>query len=196
MHPRFAALCLMFGLTACSSNEGPQGESDRLPSTDAVAGSAAFDPSLDTPHELREDAGSDRVAAEEHPPHETDTQNGSGGETPAPAASTVHCMSLVLLADNGTFLGEASSKPFESNGVCNAYSSYGSAYGQYSIFNESGIYGNETSPTSAFNELAARPPHLFCEGTNALLNTVTKNELLPGAIDPEVLCATLARNGY
>jgi hypothetical protein len=195
MSPRFAALCLMFGLTACSSNEGPQGESDRLPSTDAVAGAAAFDPSLDTPRELREDAGPDRVAAEEHSPQETDTQN-SGGGAPAPAASTVRCRSLVLLADNGTFLGIASSKPFESNGICNTYSSYGSAYGQYSIFNESGSYGNETAPTSAFNEFAAKPPHLFCESTNALLNAVTKNEFLPGAIDPEVLCATLARNGY
>jgi hypothetical protein len=186
----------MFGLTACSSNEGPQGESDRLPSTDAVAGSPAFDPSLDTPRELPEDAGPDRVAAEEHPPHETDTQNSSGVGAPATAASTVRCTSLVLLADNGTFLGIASSKPFESNGICNAYSSYGSAYGQYSIFNESGSYGNETAPTSAFNEFAAKPPHLYCESTKALLNAVTKNEFLPGAIDPEVLCATLARNGY
>jgi hypothetical protein len=197
MHTRLAVLWLTFGLIACSSSEPPARESDREPSSDSAAGSDAFDPSLDTPRELREDAGPDRLAAEVHPPRETDTQSmSSGGETPLPAASVVRCRSLVLLADNGTFLGQASSKPLDSNGVCNAYSVYGSDRGQYSVFNAAGMYGDETSPTSAFNELAARPPHLYCESTKVLLNPVTKNEFLPGAIDPEALCETLARNGY
>lgn len=188
MHDRLAALCLVF-VIACSSSARPEGESDRAPSSEPVAGGPDLDPSLDTPRELREDAGAEPVADDEA---RTDTDSKSA----AAAANAAPCQSLVVIADDGTFLGEASSKPFASNSVCNAYGSYGSPYGRYSIFNESTVYGNEIASTSAFNEFAAQPPHLYCETTNVLLNPITTNRFLPGAIDPDALCSTLARNGY
>lgn len=191
MHPRLVALFLLSGVMACSS--GPRsGETDRDPSSQPIAGHG-FDPSLDTPHELPEDAGAEADLEESR------TQaNGESPSTPsaASAAPGAPCRSLVVVASNGTFLGVASSKPYEADGVCNPYSSYGSENGQFSIFNEAGSYGDESSATSAFNEVASRPPHLYCESTGEALNPVTKNEFLPGAIDPDALCQTLAANGY
>jgi hypothetical protein len=192
MHPRLVALCLSSVVMACSSGPRSADESNRDPSSEPIAG-RGLDPSLDTPRELPEDAGAEPSAAESRTQTDGEGQGMPSATTTAPSGP---CRSLVVVADNGTFLGEASSKPYEADGVCNSYSSYGSPYGQFSIFNEAGIYGNEVSATSAFNELGSKPPHLYCEGTNELLNPITKNEFLPGAIDPDALCQTLAANGY
>jgi hypothetical protein len=195
MDRRFAVLGVVFGVIACSGSDRAADPSDLSPSSAPSAGSAAYDPSLDTPREIREDAGSEPVAADYRPPDSGQGVGAGAGASGSPAPGTP-CKSLVLIADDGTFLGEASSKPNRSNGVCNTYGSYGSAYGQYSVFNESGIYGGDSSKTSAYNEFATKPPRLYCESTSESLNPVTKNIFLPGAIDPDVLCATLAKNGY
>lgn len=103
---------------------------------------------------------------------------------------------LVLIADDGEFLGNASSSELASDGICNDRSSYGSELGSSSIFNELGVYGSELSSLSAYNELTSTPPYLFCAATSTKLNPVTKNTLQSGAIDPDVLCLVLEANGY
>jgi hypothetical protein len=191
---RVAVLSLALGIAACSaqSRHRPEEESDRRPSTTSSAGSGAFDPSLDTPREMPEEAGSGNV--EPPPPRAQNSDaHGSGGGAETAA---VRCASLAVVADDGTFLGVASSKARATDSVCNPRGDYGDADGPYSIFNPSTPYGNTTAQTSAYNAAASRPPHLFCESTEVLLNPVTKNVFLPGAIDPDALCAILASSGY
>ena len=106
------------------------------------------------------------------------------------------CTMLVLVGDDGTFLGNASSSTFASDGVCNEFSSYGSEYGSSSIFNDYGTYGSAYSAKSAYNEYTSTPPRLYCASTDEVLNPVSKNTFLPGAIDPDRLCDVLAANGY
>ena len=112
-----------------------------------------------------------------------------------PLTPITTCNTLTLVADDGQYLGVASSNAFASDGVCNEFSSYGNQFGADSIHNEFGTYGSEFSSMSAYNEFTSTPPRLRCESGD-LLNPVTKNQFLPGAIDPDVLCETLAANGY
>lgn len=111
---------------------------------------------------------------------------------PAPA---VICLDLVLLADDGTFLGEATSNAFATDSVCNEFGQYGSQFSSTSIFNQFGQYGSPFASLSAYNEFTTTPPLLYCVNTDAVLNPVSKNTFIAGAIDPDVLCAVLAANG-
>lgn len=105
------------------------------------------------------------------------------------------CSRLSLVADDDQFLGNASSNQYTTDGVCNEFSQYGSEFGSNSIHNEFGMYGSEFASLSAYNQFTSTPPRLRCE-SGAVLNPVTKNKFLANAIDPDVLCATLAANGY
>jgi hypothetical protein len=112
----------------------------------------------------------------------------------APPAS-VACTNVVLLANDGTFLGQATSNTFATDGVCNEFSQYGSQFAATSIFNEFGQYGGQFSSLSAYNQFTTTPPVLYCVMTDTVLNPVSKNTILIGAIDPDALCAVLAANG-
>jgi len=105
------------------------------------------------------------------------------------------CTQLVLLAAEGTFLGDATSNAGAIDGVCNQFGQYGSDFSPTSIFNPFGLYGSPSAAFSAYNEFTASPPALYCTGSEDPLNPVTKNALLAGAIDPDFLCAVLAQNG-
>jgi hypothetical protein len=105
------------------------------------------------------------------------------------------CRKPTLVADDGTFLGTASSNEYEADGVCNEYSDYGGKYGTNSIHNEYGTYGSKYSSSSAYDEYTSTPPSLRCE-SGAILNPVTKNKYLTNPIDPDVLCETLKANGF
>ena len=115
--------------------------------------------------------------------------------TACAAAPALSCPGLVLQANDGTFLGDATSDEVAVNGVCNPIGSYGSQLSPTSIFNPVGAYGSQLGAQSAYNEFSATPPALFCPGTGAALNPVSKNAFLSGAIDPDLLCAVLAENG-
>jgi hypothetical protein len=110
---------------------------------------------------------------------------------PAP----IGCGQLVLLANDGTFLGDATSNQFATDGVCNEFSQYGSPFAATSIFNEFGQYGSPFAASSAYNDFTSTPPVLYCSGNDTVLNPVSKNTFIAGAIDPDVLCAVLAQNG-
>ena len=114
----------------------------------------------------------------------------------APAPAPGRCTRLVLVANDGTFLGDATSNPYAVEGVCNEYSSYGSPYSTTSIYNEYGTYGSPYNTLSAYNEFTRTPPRLGCSDTGELLNPVTKNTFLADAIDPDLLCPFLDSNGY
>lgn len=116
---------------------------------------------------------------------------------PAPPvmSGTVGCGQLVLLGDDGQFLGNATSNAYATDGVCNQYSPHGSAYAADSIYNPYGTYGSKYSSLSAYDPYTSTPPVLFCSDSMDVLNPVTKNSFLAGAIDPDALCAVLAQNG-
>jgi hypothetical protein len=118
------------------------------------------------------------------------TGGSGGGLTPITT-----CNKPTLVADDGKYLGVASSSAVAPDSVCNDVSPYGSQVGPYSIHNDVGIYGSAVSPQSAYNEVTPTPPHLRCE-SGKLLNAVTKNRTIANGIDPDVLCETLAGNGY
>jgi hypothetical protein len=111
------------------------------------------------------------------------------------APPSVGCGDLVLLANDGTYLGEATSNQFAVDGVCNEFSQYGSEFSTTSIFNEFSQYGSPFATLSAYNEFTATPPVLYCVSNDTVLNPVSKNTLIAGAIDPDFLCAVLAQNG-
>jgi hypothetical protein len=111
------------------------------------------------------------------------------------APPAIGCGNLVLLANDGTYLGDATSNQFAADGVCNEFSQYGSQFAATSIFNQFGQYGSQFSTLSAYNEFTTTPPVLYCVGNDTVLNPVSKNTFLAGAIDPDFLCAVLAQNG-
>jgi hypothetical protein len=111
------------------------------------------------------------------------------------APPAVGCGDLVLLANDGTYLGDATSDQFAVDGVCNEFSQYGSPFASSSIFNEFSQYGSPFASLSAYNEFTSTPPVLYCSGNDTVLNAVSKNTFVAGAIDPDFLCAVLAQNG-
>jgi hypothetical protein len=106
------------------------------------------------------------------------------------------CAQLIVLAEDGTYLGRASSDPFASDGVCNSDSDYGDQDGADSIWNPHGRYGSADSADSAYSLDSGTPPTLYCESSGDLMNPVTKNSLIPDALDPDNLCDELAASGY
>lgn len=121
---------------------------------------------------------------------------GAPADAGFPTSSIGRCSQLTLQADDGTFLGMASSSTVASDGVCNSVSSYGSMVTSYSIFNIVGAYGSSTTAQSAYNEVTPTPPRLYCNATGQALNHVTKNAVFSDAVDPDMLCAVLAKNDY
>lgn len=99
-----------------------------------------------------------------------------------------------LIANDGTFLGKASSSTVDPEGVCNSVSPYGSTFGAASIYNKFGNYGSTFSAQSAYSTITSTPPAVVCDG-NVVRGYVTKNSLKQGAIDPDGLCAVLRSNG-
>jgi hypothetical protein len=90
------------------------------------------------------------------------------------------CDALVLIAEDGTFLGNAVSSPVAANGVCNDLSPHGSSVGPQSIFNSVGIYGSTVSPQSAYNRITPTPPALMCAESREIVAFVTKNTIVAG----------------
>lgn len=115
--------------------------------------------------------------------------------SPPAETPSVGCGEVVLMADDGTYLGDATSNEFAGDGVCNEFSQYGSQFSSTSIFNEFSEYGNRFNSSSAYNEFTTTPPVLYCAGDGTVLNPVSKNTFLAGAIDPDFLCEVLAQNG-
>jgi len=106
------------------------------------------------------------------------------------------CDRLVLVAEDGTFLGEATSSG-TSDSVCGSGGRYASTFYSDSIHNKSGTYGNNFSAQSAYNSSARTPPALVCTAVQGIVAFVTKSSFVTGAerVDPDLLCDWLRRHG-
>jgi hypothetical protein len=102
---------------------------------------------------------------------------------------------LILLAEDGTFLGRATANQFDTDSVCNEFSDYGSEFSSTSIFNEFSEYGSDFSSQSAYSEFTSTPPILVDTCDDEAVAYVTKNTALEPRIDPDILCEWLERNG-
>ena len=75
------------------------------------------------------------------------------------SAFTVSLSELIIVADDGTFLGSFENE-YAKNSIYNQYSNYGSPYQTNSIFNKYGNYGSDYSDKSPFNNYANHAPWL------------------------------------
>lgn len=114
---------------------------------------------------------------------------------PEPPPPPSGCGTLVLVGDDGQFLGVATSNEFATDGVCNRFSLYGSDFATNGIFNQFSQYGSQFSQLSAYNQFTSTPPVLFCDASGEPVAYVTKNALLSPRVDPDQLCAALAQAG-
>ncbi|GMV85078.1 MAG: hypothetical protein AMXMBFR80_09350 [Dehalococcoidia bacterium] len=108
-----------------------------------------------------------------------------GGGAPSPRSLDGRA---TLLADDGTYLGLISSNKYDSDSVCNKYGEYGSKYASTSVRNKYGTYGSAYSSSSAYNKYTSSPPAIILGGVQ--VGYLTKNSVLSGAIDPDILFAT------
>jgi hypothetical protein len=110
---------------------------------------------------------------------------------PQPRALSVQDLdgNATLVASDGTFLGSISSNAFDAKSVCNDFGQYGNPFSSLSIKNEFGTYGNPFSSSSPYNEFTSTPPIIMYRGRP--VGHLTKNEFLPGAVDPDGLLAVL-----
>lgn len=106
---------------------------------------------------------------------------------------------FVIIADDNKFLGVINKNRFDSNSICNGFSSYGSQFSTTSIWNEFGSYGSDFSSTSAFNEFSSTPPIIY--SFNVLTNELiafaylTTNSFKTPRIDTYELFALLRSSG-
>ena len=68
---------------------------------------------------------------------------------------------LDIYGQDGTYLGNLNSNPYDPNSVANPYGKFGSEFSPTSINNPFSIYGSEYSPHSAQNPFAVSPPTLY-----------------------------------
>lgn len=105
---------------------------------------------------------------------------------------------LVVFANNGQFLGVFNTNKYDTNSICNQYSSYGNKYSTTSIWNKFSLYGSDYSSLSAFSDYTTIPPILYALYDNGDLEAwyyVTTNDLKFPRIDTFELLAALQLDG-
>jgi hypothetical protein len=107
------------------------------------------------------------------------------------------CGPLQLIAEDGTYLGDATSNTVAANSVCNRVGVHGSAVAAASIYNSVGSYGSRVSTQSAYSTITTTPPAILCSNSGDIVAFVTKSQIVVGAprIDPDALCVVLANAG-
>jgi hypothetical protein len=65
--------------------------------------------------------------------------------------------SPIIVAPDGTYLGNFNSNPYDPNSIANPYGPYGNPYSPDSVTNPYGRYGNPYSPTSPNNPYVTGP---------------------------------------
>jgi len=97
----------------------------------------------------------------------------------------------VLIADDGTFLGNVNSDQYDTDSIANRYGTYGSVYGTSSIWNEYGSYGSEYASLSAWNPYTSTPPCIYQSGV--CVTYVTASTYIQPSIHPAELAVTIGR---
>ena len=121
---------------------------------------------------------------------------GCGPYCGANRSGATRCDDAVLIAEDGTYLGEAAGSSLERDSVCNETSAYGSSFGRLSIFNVNGMYGNGSGRHSAYNIYSLTPPAIACRDSDDIIAYVSKNSAQARTVvDPDELCAWLRQRG-
>ncbi len=113
---------------------------------------------------------------------------------PSVAARPSECARFdgaVILSEDGVFLGRLSDQ-YDDKSVFNKFGTHGNRFAANSIWTRFGSYGSEFSTKSPMNKFSTEPPYLIVEGK--VIARLTKNEFLPGAVDPVILA--VACYGY
>lgn len=101
---------------------------------------------------------------------------------------------ILLIAEDGQYLGCVSCSEFHPESILNDFGIYGSEFSPTSIWNELGVYGSSTGPYSACNEFTRTPPHMEdengCGYGHFGLNEYVVDSIC-GIHGDEELCATL-----
>ncbi len=74
------------------------------------------------------------------------------------SANTVFATPILVDPNNGKYLGNLNSNPYDPNSVSNPYGRYGSKYSPDSVNNPYGQYGSPYSPNSANNPYTTGGP--------------------------------------
>ena len=98
---------------------------------------------------------------------------------------------LVLVADDGTFLGTFENE-YAPQSIYNQYGTYGSPYSTGSIFNKYGTYGSDYSQYSPFNQYAQNAPWLMYRNGN-YYGRLSTNRYAQGVTDYSYRLATQLR---
>ncbi len=109
--------------------------------------------------------------------------------TPTPSVWTLGSIDghATLIADDGTYLGAISSSRFEADSVCNRFGDHGSRFASASVRNTFSTYGSSFGSQSAYSSYTTSPPRIYLNGR--AIGYLTKNQVLAGAVDPDVLFA-------
>ena len=110
---------------------------------------------------------------------------------PAPLPAPVIPTASVLVAADGTFLGNVNDYTFDSDSIANSFGTYGSTFNSLSIWNEFGTYGSEFNSLSPWNAFTSTPPCIVENG--ACVVFVTANTILQPAIHPNDLAILVER---
>jgi hypothetical protein len=98
----------------------------------------------------------------------------------------------ILVAADGTFLGNINNNPFDSDSLANSFGTYGNPFSSLSIWNQFATYGNPFSSYSPYNSFTSTPPEIYIDGL--FYGYLTKNAFLPGVtVDPDALAAEIGR---
>ena len=96
---------------------------------------------------------------------------------------------LILVAQDGTYIGKLTTNKFDSESIFNEYGTYGSKFASKSIWNEFGTYGSKFNKYSPFNEFSTTPPAIL-HGED-IVGYLSLNLNNTGAISPLILYSLL-----
>lgn len=100
---------------------------------------------------------------------------------------------LILIAQDGEFLGKLITDKYDDESIFNKYGDYGSKYSDTSIWNKYSEYGSNYGTYSAFNKRSPSPPIIF-DGEDAI-GYISVDFDKKGAIHPDLLHALLEELG-
>jgi hypothetical protein len=98
---------------------------------------------------------------------------------------------LIIVADDGQFLGVINDNSFDTDSIANSFGTYGSPFNSLSIWNSFGTYGSDFSSLSPWNEITGTPPGIF-EGDLFVAYLTTNSFLLP-QVHPDDLAVLVGR---
>lgn len=113
-------------------------------------------------------------------------------QTPPESAPPVLNSTLLIIADDGTFLGVASDNSFDPDSIANQFGDFGNRFSSTSIWNEFGTYGNRVGALSAWDEFTNTPP-ILVTSDGVFIAYITANQFLTPRFHPAELAVAAGR---